>query len=162
MGPRDADCEWRDDPTPRIRSLRLRLSVASLLLQSSPIADQLLARSGILGQGTSSVRGVLAGVARTRADTLRLHASGVNFIDIYFRIGLYKADLPITLGSECAGVVEAVGPEVTEVAVGDRVAYAMARGSYAQYAVVGQAEHAPAAGSRFGSLASKGAVERSR
>ncbi|MDR3698599.1 MAG: quinone oxidoreductase [Candidatus Sulfopaludibacter sp.] len=67
---------------------------------------------------------------------VRLHASGVNFIDVYFRIALYKADLPITLGSEGAGVVEAVGAEVTEVAPGDRVAYAMSRGSYAQYAVV--------------------------
>ena len=67
---------------------------------------------------------------------VRLHASGVNFIDVYFRIGLYKADPPVTLGSEGAGVVEAVGPEVTEVAVGDRVAYAMPRGSYAEYAVV--------------------------
>jgi NADPH2:quinone reductase len=67
---------------------------------------------------------------------VRLHARGVNFIDVYFRIGLYKADLPITLGSEGAGVVEAVGAEVTEVAPGDRVAYAMSRGSYAQYAVV--------------------------
>ena len=67
---------------------------------------------------------------------VRLHASGVNFIDVYFRTGLYKADFPITLGSEGAGVVEAVGSEVTEFAPGDRVAYAMARGSYAQYAVV--------------------------
>jgi NADPH2:quinone reductase len=67
---------------------------------------------------------------------VRIAASGVNFIDVYFRIGLYKADLPVTLGSEGAGVVEAVGPEVTEVAPGDRVAYAMARGSYAEYAVV--------------------------
>ena len=67
---------------------------------------------------------------------VRLHASGVNFIDVYFRIALYKADLPITLGNEGAGVVEAVGAEVTEVAPGDRVAYAMARGSYAQYVVV--------------------------
>ena len=67
---------------------------------------------------------------------VRLHASGVNFIDVYFRIALYKADLPITLGNEGAGVVQAVGPEVTEVAPGDRVAYAMSRGSYAQYAVV--------------------------
>ncbi len=67
---------------------------------------------------------------------VRLHASGVNFIDVYFRIALYKADLPIALGSEGAGVVEAVGAEVTEVAPGDRVAYAMSRGSYAQYAVV--------------------------
>lgn len=67
---------------------------------------------------------------------VKLHASGVNFIDVYFRMGLYKADLPITPGSEGAGVVEAVGAEVTEVAAGDRVAYAMARGSYAEYAVV--------------------------
>lgn len=67
---------------------------------------------------------------------VRVAASGVNFIDVYFRIGLYKADLPITLGSEAAGTVEAVGPDVTEVAPGDRVAYAMVRGSYAQYAVV--------------------------
>ena len=67
---------------------------------------------------------------------VKIMASGVNFIDIYFRIGLYKADLPITLGNEAAGVVEAVGPDVTEVAVGDRVAYAMARGSYADYAVL--------------------------
>ena len=67
---------------------------------------------------------------------VRLAASGVNFIDIYFRTGLYKADLPITIGSEGAGTVEAVGEGVTEVAPGDRVAYAMARGSYAEYAVV--------------------------
>lgn len=67
---------------------------------------------------------------------VKIMASGVNFIDIYFRIGLYKAELPVTLGNEAAGVVEAVGPEVTEVAVGDRVAYAMARGSYAEYAVL--------------------------
>src|SRR3954451_23380819 len=71
---------------------------------------------------------------------VRIAASGVNFIDVYFRIGLYKADLPITLGSEGAGTVDAVGPEVTEVAVGDRVAYAMARGSYAEYAVVPAAQ----------------------
>jgi NADPH2:quinone reductase len=67
---------------------------------------------------------------------VRLAASGVNFIDVYFRIGLYKAEPPVTLGSEGAGTVEAVGPDVTEVAVGDRVAYAMARGSYAEYAVI--------------------------
>jgi NADPH2:quinone reductase len=71
---------------------------------------------------------------------VRIAASGVNFIDIYFRIGLYKADLPITLGNEAAGTVEAVGSEVTEVAPGDRVAYAMARGSYAEYAAVPAAQ----------------------
>src|SRR5262245_44660185 len=67
---------------------------------------------------------------------VKIEASGINYIDVYFRTGLYKADLPFTPGMEGAGVVEAVGPEVTEVAVGERVAYAMVRGSYAEYAVV--------------------------
>jgi NADPH2:quinone reductase len=71
---------------------------------------------------------------------VRIAASGVNFIDIYFRTGLYKADLPIAIGSEAAGTVESVGEGVTEVAAGDRVAYAMARGSYAEYAVVPAAQ----------------------
>jgi NADPH:quinone reductase len=72
---------------------------------------------------------------------VRIHAAGVNFIDVYFRIGLYKAERPITLGNEGAGVVEAVGPEVTEVAPGDRVAWAgMTRGSYAEYTVVPAAQ----------------------
>jgi NADPH:quinone reductase len=71
---------------------------------------------------------------------VRLAASGVNFIDIYFRTGLYKADLPVAIGSEGAGTVEAVGEGVNEVAPGDRVAYAMARGSYAEYAVVPAAQ----------------------
>lgn len=44
---------------------------------------------------------------------VRIAACGVNFIDIYFRTGLYKADFPMTLGSEAAGTVEAVGAEVT-------------------------------------------------
>ena len=71
---------------------------------------------------------------------VKIAASGVNFIDIYFRTGLYKADLPLVPGSEAAGVVEAVGPGVSEVAPGDRVAYAMVRGSYAEYAVAPAAQ----------------------
>src|SRR6266699_7248626 len=71
---------------------------------------------------------------------VKIEVSGINYIDVYFRTGLYKADLPFTPGMEAAGVVEAVGPEVTEVAVGDRVAYAMARGSYAEFAVVPAAQ----------------------
>src|ERR1700734_3440154 len=67
---------------------------------------------------------------------VKLVASGVNFIDIYFRKGTYPAPLPVVLGSEGAGTVEAVGADVKNVAPGDRVAYAMARGSYAEYAVV--------------------------
>jgi NADPH2:quinone reductase len=67
---------------------------------------------------------------------VKIAASGVNFIDVYFRMGLYPAAPPIVLGNEGAGTVEAVGPDVTNVRVGDRVAYAMARGSYAEYAIV--------------------------
>lgn len=62
--------------------------------------------------------------------------SGVNFIDTYHRSGLYKLPLPAVLGSEGAGVVEAVGAEVNWFQAGDRVAWAMSRGSYAEYAVV--------------------------
>jgi NADPH2:quinone reductase len=67
---------------------------------------------------------------------VKIHAAGVNFIDIYFRTGLYKAQPPVALGLEGAGVVEQAGEGVTEVAAGDRVAYAMARGAYAEYAAV--------------------------
>jgi NADPH2:quinone reductase len=62
--------------------------------------------------------------------------SGVNFIDVYFRTGLYKSDRPVLLGSEAAGRVERVGRDVTGIAPGDRVAYTMVRGSYAEAAVV--------------------------
>ncbi len=60
--------------------------------------------------------------------------SGLNFIDVYFRTGLYKApSLPAIIGMEGAGVVEAVGEGVTDVAVGDRVAYATGPiGAYAE------------------------------
>ncbi|MDZ7644462.1 MAG: alcohol dehydrogenase catalytic domain-containing protein [Woeseiaceae bacterium] len=54
---------------------------------------------------------------------IRHTAIGLNFIDTYHRIGLYPAPLPGGLGSEAAGIVEAVGPEVSEVEVGDRVVY---------------------------------------
>ena len=67
---------------------------------------------------------------------IQVEAAGVNFTDIYNRIGLYKLTLPCTLGSEAAGIVDAVGPEVTEVKPGDRVAYAMHLGAYAEYVVV--------------------------
>jgi NADPH2:quinone reductase len=67
---------------------------------------------------------------------VKIAVSGVNFIDVYFRKGVYPAPPPIILGSEGAGTVESVGPGVQNVAPGDRVAYAMARGSYAEYAVV--------------------------
>jgi NADPH2:quinone reductase len=67
---------------------------------------------------------------------VKLEAAGVNYIDIYHRTGQYKGALPLTLGQEGAGVVEAVGANVTEVKPGDRVAYASQQGSYAEYQVV--------------------------
>jgi NADPH2:quinone reductase len=67
---------------------------------------------------------------------VEVHVSGVNFVDVYHRGGLYKAPLPLIPGSEAAGVVSAVGPGVTDVQVGDRVAYAMHVGSYGEFAVV--------------------------
>ena len=67
---------------------------------------------------------------------VKIEAAGVNFIDIYFRTGLYPAELPITNGQEGAGTVTAVGSDVTQVAVGDRVAYTGIHGSYAEYSAV--------------------------
>ena len=67
---------------------------------------------------------------------IRHHAIGVNFIDVYHRTGLYPIPLPFTPGSEGAGEVLAVGPGVANVAVGDRVAYGTARGSYAQERII--------------------------
>ncbi len=67
---------------------------------------------------------------------IRVEAIGLNFIDCYFRSGLYKATLPFTPGSEAAGTVAAVGPNVTDLRVGDRVAYAPVIGSYAESVVV--------------------------
>jgi len=67
---------------------------------------------------------------------VRVQAAGVNFIDIYQRMGMYKVPLPFTPGQEAAGVVADVGPGVEEVAPGDRVAWAGPMGAYAEYAVV--------------------------
>lgn len=68
---------------------------------------------------------------------VRIEAAGLNFIDVYFRTGLYKGpSLPFVPGQEAAGTVVALGPGVTEVAVGDRVAYAGVQGAYAELAAV--------------------------
>jgi NADPH2:quinone reductase len=67
---------------------------------------------------------------------VKIDAIGVNFIDVYHRMGLYPLPLPFTLGTEAAGTVESIGSEVSDIAVGDRVAYAMIVGSYAEYAAV--------------------------
>jgi NADPH2:quinone reductase len=67
---------------------------------------------------------------------VRLEAIGVNFVDIYQRLGQYKTPLPFTAGSEGAGVVESIGPGTAGVGPGDRVAYAGVLGAYATHAVV--------------------------
>jgi len=67
---------------------------------------------------------------------VKIRAAGINYIDVYHRIGRYAVPTPFTPGMEGAGVVEAIGPGVTEVSVGDRVAWATHRGSYAEYAAV--------------------------
>jgi NADPH2:quinone reductase len=67
---------------------------------------------------------------------VKLEAAGVNYIDIYHRMGQYKGALPLTLGQEGAGVVDAIGPNVTEVKLGDRVAYASQQGAYVEQHVV--------------------------
>jgi NADPH2:quinone reductase len=67
---------------------------------------------------------------------VKVEAIGLNFIDCYFRAGLYKAALPFIPGMEAAGTVTATAPDVTEVRIGDRVAYAPHIGAYAEYAAV--------------------------
>jgi NADPH:quinone reductase len=67
---------------------------------------------------------------------VRVKAAGINFIDVYHRTGLYPMALPFTPGVEAAGTVLAVGADVTEVKPGDRVAYTMTPGAYAELAAV--------------------------
>jgi NADPH2:quinone reductase len=74
---------------------------------------------------------------------VKIEAIGLNYIDIYQRTGLYPLQTPLTLGMEGAGAVDAIGDGVPEVKVGDRVAYAMILGSYAEYAIVPAAKLAP-------------------
>ncbi len=71
---------------------------------------------------------------------VRVEATGVNFIEIYFRKGVYKATLPVTLGSEAAGTVEELGTGVTGFAAGDSVVSTSVIGSYAEYALVPAAQ----------------------
>ncbi|HEX3154474.1 MAG TPA: quinone oxidoreductase [Candidatus Angelobacter sp.] len=77
-------------------------------------------------------------VPRPKANeaVVKIAASGVNFIDVYFREGRYPAALPFVDGQEAAGTVTEVGSDATSVKVGDRVAYTGAIGAYAEYAAV--------------------------
>ena len=73
---------------------------------------------------------------KPNAALVQIKAAGVNFIDVYFREGRYPAPLPFINGQEAAGIVVAVGPDVTTLRLGDRVAYTGVPGSYAEYAAV--------------------------
>jgi len=75
-------------------------------------------------------------VPKANEAVVKLTASGVNFIDVYFREGRYKAPMPFVLGQEGAGAVIAVGADVKSVKNGDRVAWTGLLGSYAEYAAV--------------------------
>lgn len=74
---------------------------------------------------------------------VRLDAIGVNFIDVYHRTGLYPLPLPFTPGSEGAGVIEKVGPNAEGLSAGDRVAFAMVPGAYAEKIAVPTARLVP-------------------
>jgi NADPH2:quinone reductase len=65
---------------------------------------------------------------------VKVRASGVNFVDVYYREGRYKAEVPFVAGQEGAGDIVAVGSDVKNVEVGDRVAWTMLLGTYAEYA----------------------------
>jgi NADPH2:quinone reductase len=67
---------------------------------------------------------------------VEVKAAGVNFIDVYYREGRYPASLPFTVGQEGAGVINAIGADVNNLEVGDRVAYTGVLGSYAEYAAL--------------------------
>jgi NADPH2:quinone reductase len=71
---------------------------------------------------------------------IRIEATGVNFIEVYFRKGIYKSALPLIPGSEAAGTVEELGPGVTGFAAGDAVVSTAVIGSYAEYALVPAAQ----------------------
>ena len=74
---------------------------------------------------------------------VKIAAAGVNYIDIYHRTGLYPLSLPITLGLEAAGIVEAMGSGVGEFKLGDPVAFSSQQGAYAEYIVVPAAKLVP-------------------
>jgi len=71
---------------------------------------------------------------------LRVEATGVNFVEVYFRKGIYKAAFPLIPGSEAAGTIEELGPGVTGFAAGDAVVSTSVMGSYAEYALVPAAQ----------------------
>ena len=87
------------------------------------------------GPGVLSLRDIPTPTPAANQALIRIEASGVNFIDTYFREGRYPATLPYTLGQEAAGTVVSIGSDVASVATGDRVAWCGIPGTYAEFAV---------------------------
>jgi NADPH2:quinone reductase len=98
------------------------------LLQAEAIFVRVVGGPEVLQRDALTLGEPASGEAR-----VRVAAAGVNFIDVYFRTGLYPRPLPFISGLEGAGTVEAVGPNVHELRVGDRVAWASVPGSYATH-----------------------------
>jgi len=73
---------------------------------------------------------------RANEAVVKIAASGVNYVDVYYREGRYRTALPFVAGQEGAGEVVAVGSDVHSVKIGDRVAWTMLMGTYAEYAAV--------------------------
>ena len=95
--------------------------------------------ANIYQTGDSSVfklEASVVGAPKAQQVLLKQTAIGLNYIDTYFRSGLYPVELPATLGDEAVGIVEQVGEGVTEFSVGQRVAYSAAKGAYTQYRVI--------------------------
>jgi NADPH2:quinone reductase len=88
------------------------------------------------GPEVLEVREMATPVAGPGQALVKIEASGVNFIDVYQREGRYKVPLPFVPGQEAAGVIAALGPEVSGFKVGDRVAWCHVMGAYAEYAAV--------------------------
>ncbi len=88
------------------------------------------------GPQVLACKGVDIGDPQRGQVRISVNVAGVNYIDTYHRTGLYPVDLPFTPGVEGAGVVDAVGDDVSGFVVGDRVAYVMTPGSYADFALV--------------------------
>lgn len=90
---------------------------------------------------------------------VKIEAAGVNFMDTYQRTGLYQVDLPFTPGSEGAGPIIAVGPEVDDLGVGDRVAWCDQRGSYADRMLIMAARAVPIPDGLSSELAAAGLLQ---
>ena len=114
------------------RDLEERRTVGStvLLAMTPPVAAARIHEHG--GPEVIRLESVALGEPGPGEARVRNGAIGLNFYDVYERTGLYPVTLPATLGSESAGVVEAVGEQVTEVKAGDRVAVTTGPGNYAE------------------------------